>query len=664
MPQYLKDFGERLCELGYHVLPVRPGTKGVTEKNWPNTYADAQQIRKWYTNGHAPSGVSINAKYCPLIDVDVLDEEVAQAMSDAIDRIFAGEPNLMTRTGLAPKFGVPMQSDGSIRKISSAVYTDGTHDHKVEILGDGQQWVAYHEHPDTRRPYEWWDGIDGSGIISHRRTQLPLLTADDARAVVEAFELLAAARVQAGAWRKKSGDVVERREHVAHEKDPFRDQPLGRSATEVASLLKQLPNDDLDYQDWLDALCGVHHELQDEGREIAYAWSITSAKHSDEKFDKTWDSLGRYKGAPITLRSVIFRVNQKKKAAEQKERAAGFVFHPGASYSKDFIGGPEVVEDVLPACGTGMFYGPSGGGKTFWILDLAFHVQNGVQWRDKDVAQGDVMYIAAEAGRGIKKRIRGVLNAHPDWQAPFFADMAPDLSSLEWIETIRDAATKAGKPSIIIIDTMSASFAGDDSSQADVAPMVRNLTFLSQALNCFVLFVHHTTKEGSSWRGSGAFFADVDAVLELVQEENGRQHVVQRKHRDGEMGKKYPFKLRVTEPLGLKANGKEITTCLIEQEDREASPRAEKTAGGTATFDVSEKYAKARHFLRIIEDIVGLDDTNVDESDVIVAIQADKDVNPLCEPDHPKVSNIKRTLLTLAEKGKIRREGRWIRLCR
>ena len=169
-----------------------------------------------------------------------------------------------------------------------------------------------------------------------------------------------------------------------------------------------------------------------------------------------------------------------------------------------------------------MVYGPSGKGKTFWTLDLAFHVHNGIKWRDKDVVCGDVMYVAAEAGRGIKKRIQAVKRLHPDWRSPFVADIAPDLASAVSLEAVRDAALAVGKPAIVIIDTMSASFEGDDSSQQDIAKMMRNLKTLSDALECLVVFVHHTTKDGGQYvRGSGVLFANVDAVFETVEEGDG-----------------------------------------------------------------------------------------------------------------------------------------------
>jgi len=344
-----------------------------------------------------------------------------------------------------------------------------------------------------------------------------------------------------------------------------------------------------------------------------------------------------------------------------------FRFYSGDAYAEDFTSAEEIVEDLLPAQGLAMLYGQSGCGKTFWMLDMAFHIHNGIKWRDKDVKQGDVMYVAAEAGRGIKKRIQAVKAQHPDWHAPFIADTAPNLGSMTSVEAVRDAAKAAGNPAVIIVDTMSASFEGDDSSQQDVAKMLRNLKVLADDLQCLVIFVHHATKEGGSHRGSGVFYNDVDAVLEGISEGEGagrKLWIKQLKHREGEAGKTYPFSLAVSAPLAFKPNGKPVTSCTITQEDYETPARKGKERKSTGgDFETSDKYAKARKYLQIIEEAAGLGDANIDETDVISAIQADETVNPLKEPDHPRPDNVKRTLLTLAERGKIKREGRWIRVC-
>ena len=109
--------------------------------------------------------------------------------------------------------------------------------------------------------------------------------------------------------------------------------------------------------------------------------------------------------------------------------------------------------------------------------------------------------------------------------APFIADAAPNLlSSTESIGGYPGWRGARRRTTVLARDC------GHDvcqfprrrqhDPQQDVAGMMRNLTALSTGTRVpqSSLFVHHTTKDGDSWRGSGVLFADVDAVLELCSE--------------------------------------------------------------------------------------------------------------------------------------------------
>lgn len=570
MPQFLKDYGERLVTLGYTVLPIKPGTKRPDIKNWPQHATTAADVVAWYSNGRAQHGAGINARDTPAIDVDVMDQEVADAMSEAIDKIFPGV-SLMTRTGLAPKFLIPFRSDEPFRKLSSNVYTDGEHEHKVEILGDGQQWVAYHIHPDTGRPYDWYDGIGDEGLRVVSRESLPSLSRVDSQRVIDAFEQLAAKKLSTGAWKPAVGQARVRHDAQRTANDPFAEyaEPIGKSESEVVQLLKRHPNNEADYDHWFAVLAAVHHELGDAGREAAYEWSSSSSKHTDEKFDTTWNSLGRYTGRQITLRSLLKNTEEHKPAQPHSEATENdpVPFSEGSHFAADFQDIEWIIEDVVPRAQVGVIYGASGSGKTFFALDMACTVQRGAQWRGKHVEQADTFYIAAEAGNGIKKRIAAYLQHKGEGAMPWFVDYQPNLAMLESVHAIsKSIKLRSRSAGLIFLDTLALSHDGDENSSKDMSLVLRHCKILSDDTGALVILIHHTGKdESKGMRGSSSLYAGSDFVLEILVK--GRDHTMYvDKLKDGERGAQFGFTLPAVE-VGATPRGKVITSCYVKESE-------------------------------------------------------------------------------------------------
>jgi hypothetical protein len=579
LPQFLKQYGEQLVALGYTVLPIRPGTKRPDLKNWPQHETSEEDVRKWYSNGRADHGVGVNARWAPAIDVDVLDPEVAQQMSDAIDAIFPGE-RLMTRTGLAPKFLVPFRSDEPFRKMTSHVYTDDTNEHKVEILGDGQQWVAYHIHPDTEQPYHWWDGLGDDGLRTVSRESLPPLSRGDAQRVIDAFERIASGKVQDGSWRLRSGavDAASAGSVVGPDSkdDPFAAyaQPVtDLSRSQIEWLLKKLPLSDRD--GWLRAGRILHDQYgaSEEGFDF---WTAISEDH--EKYDaddqrRVWESFG-HSDKPETLRALLKEFGQppaEHKPAPPHPQATKddpVPFTEGSLFAEGFQDIDWLIEDVVPRAQVGVIYGASGSGKTFFALDMACAVQRGGVWRLKQIEQADTFYIAAEAGNGIKKRIAAYIQAKGAGALPWFVDYQPNLATLESVHAISASVKlRSASPGLIFVDTMALSHDGDENSSKDMSLLLRNCKVLSDDTGALVVLVHHTGKDESrGMRGSSAIYAGADFVLEISAQEKDHEMVVD-KLKDGERGARFGFRLPAVE-VGSTPRGKVITSCYVEESDK------------------------------------------------------------------------------------------------
>jgi KaiC/GvpD/RAD55 family RecA-like ATPase len=661
LPQYLKDHGVRLVELGYTVLPIRPGTKRPDLKNWPHHATTVEDVVSWYSNGRAQHGAGINARNTPAIDVDVMDDAVADAMSRAIDRIFPGVA-LMTRTGLAPKFLIPFRSDEPFRKLTSKVYSDGKHEHKVEILGDGQQWVAFAIHPDTDRPYKWFDGLSDSGISSVPHDALPELDRRSAQLVIDAFEVLAAERVEAGAWvlsSKARLDAGNRKLEAGDDFAAYAQPVRGLARQQLVDLLKKLPLHDRD--GWLRAGRVLHHQFEagEDGFELWVDLSKDSEKFDEADQRRVWESFGHRPDAPETVRSLIKEFGQP---AKPRLPNSGFV--PAAQ----FASAQKVewhIKHVLPKRGLIVVYGDPGSSKSFFALDMVAHVARGLEWRGHRVRQANVAYIVAEGVAGFGNRLAAYAshNGISLSDLPVFVRGGAFELKEDYLLAC-DEINAIGNVGIVVIDTLAAvTPGGNENTSEDMGAAIDAAQRVIEATGASVILIHHTNSQGAL-RGWSGLKGAVDNLIRIERKEGLRTAHIE-KQKEGAEGPPVGYRLKVVD-LYADEDGDPVTSCVVVP-DEEVAPNTngarKERKPRSGDFETSANYGKARHFLRIIQDMCGLETgVSLQEDEVIEAIQKDPEVNPMAEPDYPLKKNIIPTLRTLGHLGKISKEGRNIRL--
>jgi hypothetical protein len=72
-----------------------------------------------------------------------------------------------------------------------------------------------------------------------------------------------------------------------------------------------------------------------------------------------------------------------------------------------------LVKHWLQSSALIMVHGPSGGGKTFFVLDACLHIASGLaEWNGHKVNGGAVVYIAGEGHHGLKGRISAWRHNH------------------------------------------------------------------------------------------------------------------------------------------------------------------------------------------------------------------------------------------------------------
>jgi hypothetical protein len=179
----------RLCLKagGYAPIPVngkRPPMKGWSELGG----ASADDIRAWDRAFPYAASTGILTGLVPALDIDVTNEEAAEAVETLTRERFEEIGHFLVRTGRAPKRAILFRTDTPFKKITAELIApNGDSGQKLEFLCDGQQLVAFGLHKDTKQPYRWHGGEPGK----IKREDLPYIHEQQARQLVrDAVDLL------------------------------------------------------------------------------------------------------------------------------------------------------------------------------------------------------------------------------------------------------------------------------------------------------------------------------------------------------------------------------------------------------------------------------------------------------------------------------------------
>lgn len=245
------------------------------------------------------------------------------------------------------------------------------------------------------------------------------------------------------------------------------------------------------------------------------------------------------------------------------------------------------VKHVIPAASVGMLFGGSGTFKSFIALDAALHVVHGLPWLGRITQQAPVIYIAAEGGAGLWTRIHAWHKARSlKWgNVPFYVvPAALDLQEDAW--RVVDAAQALGvAPAMVIIDTLSQTYAGEENSANEMAAYLRELgTRFRDMWQCSVVLVHHTGHQATERpRGSSAIRSNVDFLLGVFRDEKEMLATVTSvKQKDGELMSDAVFSLTVVD-VAVDDDGDRVTSLvarhLTSDEEVAQARMAEQAAG-------------------------------------------------------------------------------------
>jgi hypothetical protein len=227
-----------------------------------------------------------------------------------------------------------------------------------------------------------------------------------------------------------------------------------------------------------------------------------------------------------------------------------------------------LIKGLLDCQAMSVIYGDSNSGKTFLAIDIASHLAAGLRWNGRKSKQGLVVYVAAEGGRGVYKRLEAWRRKHGIDPGSVKLALVPcpvDLRSLQGdasalVALVKGAEAEWGEPVVlVVIDTLSRAMAGgDENSPVDMGLLVRNCDRVRDALGCHLMLIHHTGKnKAAGARGHSLLRAATDTEIEV-----DNRTFAAKKQRDIEPIKDLRFDLEVVR-LGADSDGDPITSCTV-----------------------------------------------------------------------------------------------------
>src|SRR5262245_53247788 len=160
---------------GYAPVPCmgkRPAIAGWQHK----TNASVDEMRMW-----SGANTGILCANTPAIDIDITDPEAAAVAEEVAKELFGDRGTVPVRFGRLPKRTLPFRTTAPFPKMSASFEAPNSTTHKIEVLADGQQFIAFGIQPDTKYPYTW----HGRTPLDTPHEELPEITEEDMQAYLE-----------------------------------------------------------------------------------------------------------------------------------------------------------------------------------------------------------------------------------------------------------------------------------------------------------------------------------------------------------------------------------------------------------------------------------------------------------------------------------------------
>lgn len=233
----------------------------------------------------------------------------------------------------------------------------------------------------------------------------------------------------------------------------------------------------------------------------------------------------------------------------------------------------ELIEGLLGRQAMSVLYGDSNSGKTFLAIDIGAAVCLGGKWMDRNVDAGMVVYLATEAPRSVRERLKAY-HRHHHCKVPNFVIVKSPINLFDGhadttavITLIRELEALYGiKCELVIGDTLARLSAGaNENSGEDMGQVVQHIDRIRHEAAVHFLLIHHSGKDAAKgMRGWSGLRAATDTEIEVTNNETAGTHAAEiTKQRDmSGKGDRIGFRLSSIE-MGTGKWGGPITSCIV-----------------------------------------------------------------------------------------------------
>jgi hypothetical protein len=558
---------------GWRPLPVLSGGKAPLGANWPElARRNPPDVLAYQPVPHALN-TGLLCDGMRAIDLDIEDPAVADAVHSLASTMLGPTP-VRTRDN-SPRRLLPYRaSDGQPLKRVLAGRLG-----KIEVLGRGQQFVAYGTHP-SGAALQWLQG----GPDSVAYPNIPEVTEEALSAFLAAAAPLIGAEPEPPARPRGAGNGADQggsffaQVNAAALADAARWVPAlfagakyqpGTGAWRVASEDRGRP--DLE-EDISIHPAGITDFGEEHGRspidlvlafgpprDPAAAALWLCGQLAIEPASLGW--RGGHKAAPPP------RPDAPEPEPEPRGTRIGRLLVLSVEDAETAPPRDYLMKGLISPAEISVWVGPPKCGKSFLMLYISYMLSLGRPVFGRRVKPTRVLYVAAEGEAGIANRIRALRGQHGHSEAFHFIAQPADLlrDGGNKAELIK-AATLFGSQ-LIILDTLSRLLAGgDENSPEDMGGFVVNVADVRHDTGAHMAIVHHGTKasNGTNPRGHSLLIGATDALIEVVKAEDGSRTATVTHAKDDADGMVWPFRLDVIE-LGFDPDGDPITTLLASE---------------------------------------------------------------------------------------------------